>query len=458
MINALLPDIINKRLLFGLLGAFFVLWVLPIPAGPLYVVLALHALRGPRQTIEAIALMFLLLMSNGAVLPGGSKSMRWLVLLAGFVRALWEVLQGYRLPRGSTTLQWLVLFFLLMLPLTWVSSKIPLISVLKLVSFFAGTVALLVSFMRTASLSAYWQSWFTTYFVFIIGASLLIFLAGIGYERNGMGFQGVFGHPQLLGPIMGTVAAWLWGLYMMRGERSLLILGSGILALFFLYISQARTGALAIGAGFIVTYLIFFLRGRTISFDRRSRGILSILLVGLVFYSVLRTEELQTLIISFTQKRTYQADVSGLVLESRGALIQKSMDNFHRNPVLGIGLGVPSEYDFGNNAAGQETFLGLPLSASVEKGFLPTAVLEEMGLIGAFFTLVFIFSIITTVVREGSFINLWFVWCVFLINIGEAVFYSLGGMGLYVWIMLGLCINQGITVVLKKTLPLSEVT
>ncbi len=81
-----------------------------------------------------------------------------------------------------------------------------------------------------------------------------------------------------------------------------------------------------------------------------------------------------------------------------------------------------------------------------------------MGLIGAFFTLVFIFSIIATVVRQGSFINLWFVWCVFLINIGEAVFYSLGGMGLYVWIMLGLCINQGITAVLKKTLPLSEVT
>ena len=67
--------------------------------------------------------------------------------------------------------------------------------------------------------------------------------------------------------------------------------------------------------------------------------------------------------------------------ESRESLIDRSMDNFRQYPIAGIGFGVPSD-------TSQELFEvkrvgGIPISASVEKGSLPSATLEETGIIGA---------------------------------------------------------------------------
>ena len=82
--------------------------------------------------------------------------------------------------------------------------------------------------------------------------------------------------------------------------------------------------------------------------------------------------------------------------------------------------------------------MGIPVSAPVEKGFLPTAILEEIGMLGTVLFLIFI-AFLTNAVVEGSDIR-WagmYFGCLF-VNVGEAVFFSVGGIGLLYWLLIGL--------------------
>lgn len=433
----------DRKLLINLFIALGALWVLPIPAAPIYVGLAIYALLGPRQTIISIALLFLLLLGNKTILPSGSQALRWVVLFAGFAQVIFGSFKRNG-SRGSNALTgWLLIFFLVMFPISWVSSQMPTISVLKLVSFYVGVTAIVVSFLRTRHYAAYWQRWFTTFFFLIIGASILVFFSGGGYERNGVGFQGIFGHPQLLGPVMATIAAWLWGQFLFEGARSREMLIAAFFALVMIYASQARTAALALVAGFVLTYILLILKGRVnaLKLDRRAKNLLYLFTPVLLILIVAQTDQVRSLVTSFAQKRTENAEVSDLIQESRGALINQSLENYRSYPFTGIGLGVPSDYRY-NDMRNVETVMGIPVGASVEKGFLPSAILEEMGLLGAFFTVFIILSAIAIVSRRASFPIVWLLFGVIFINIGEAVFYSIGGLGLYVWLMIGFCVGQ----------------
>src|SRR5262249_33043058 len=80
---------------------------------------------------------------------------------------------------------------------------------------------------------------------------------------------------------------------------------------------------------------------------------------------------------------------------------------------------------------------GLPLSAPVEKGFLPTAVLEETGIFGAIFFALFLFSAMRLVVRRGDIVLAWIFFTCLFVNVGEMIFFSAGGLGLYIWLLMG---------------------
>ena len=409
-----------------------------------YSALAIHAMRGPRQTIEAFTIMFLVLMGNPVFVSRIGRSLRWIVLFAGFGRMLFDTLLSpqYRNAKTSKQVSLLLFFFIAMLPVSILTSKMVLISSFKLVAFALGAFTVLVSFERTKIHANYWHAWFNTYFLFLVLSSGLIFLGGMGFERNGVGFQGILNHPQVFGSIMGMVTAWYVGrIILTKSKISLVELGITVLSVVFLYISQARTGAVAFVGGGGLAFLFFLFSGKQLPTSPRFYYATFALLTLISFVMILIPDQVFGLVTDFIQKRTENAAVEEAFQESRGFLIEASMANFRDYPILGIGFGVPSNYQtarFGTT----ETIMGMPVSATVEKGFLPSAILEETGLIGALFTIVFLGMLIGKQIRKGDLFVLWLILSSLLINIGEAVFFSLGGTGLMVWLMLGFSVNQ----------------
>ncbi|MDE3051447.1 MAG: hypothetical protein KGJ48_16300, partial [Nitrospirota bacterium] len=80
---------------------------------------------------------------------------------------------------------------------------------------------------------------------------------------------------------------------------------------------------------------------------------------------------------------------------------------------------------------------GLPLSAPTEKGFLPTAILEETGILGTLCLILLLGSLIWQVSRKSDIATTWIFFTSILVNVGEMVFFSFGGLGLYIWLIMG---------------------
>ena len=431
--------------LFLLLSLIFILTFAMSPlVVAIYAGLAVHALRGPRQTIEAFAIMFLVLMGNPIFVSRIGRSLRWIVLFAGFGRMLFDTLLSpkYRDTKPSKQVTLLLLFFITMLPISILVSKMALISSFKLTAFSLGVFTVIISFERTKELSSYWWAWFNTYFLFLILGSSLVFLAGMGYERNSVGFQGILNHPQVFGSVLGIVIPWFVGRIMLtRSKISLMELIIAGLSIVFLYISQTRTGALAFIGGGSLAFFLFLFSGKALPTSPRFYYTIFALFIAGSFVLILIPDQINSLVTEFIQKRTQTAALNEAFEESRGFLIEASMANFREYPILGIGFGVPSDFESGGFGT-TETVMGLPVSATVEKGFLPSAVLEETGLFGALFTILILSLFIRKQIKKGDLFILWLILSSLLVNVGEAVLFSFGGTGLFVWLMLGFSINQ----------------
>jgi hypothetical protein len=120
--------------------------------------------------------------------------------------------------------------------------------------------------------------------------------------------------------------------------------------------------------------------------------------------------------------------------DSRGWLIDRSIANFRKNPLTGMGFGLASDPDEVRVNVG---ILGVPAGAGVEKGFLVTGLLEEVGLVGSLFGLLMLVSLFSPVFRPDVPLPcVCLVLSVILTNLGESTFFSAGG-GMLAWLLVG---------------------
>lgn len=398
--------------------------------------IALHSLRGPRRSVEALGMLALLIVLGNTSISLG----RWIVLFAAFGRMLWDgVFAGEGVPRMAYML---LLFFAVVLPLSIVSSSFPLVSSLKLTTFTLGTAVTVTGFYRTRHLADYWLSWLFTLGAFILLASLPLYGLPEGYTRNGVGFQGILSHPQTFGPVVAPITALVTGLYFFRERTSwvvLLCVGLGIAGM---YLSLSRTSLLAfVLAGLLTTAVGFGFKpdtwavdlGRALGRPAVMLGILAALALAAVQWTSIQSE-----LGSFLAKDGESASVVQALEESRGGLMSQSMANFRTKPLTGIGFGAPSDpVRFARSL--ERGPYGIPLSASVEKGFMPTAVLEETGLIGALLTVGLLVVLFMPAVQHPDPTLFWMMGASLFVNFGEMVFFSVGGMGFFLWFVMAFC-------------------
>lgn len=420
-----------------------VLGCLALPlAGPaggnaVYLMLAAWALGGPRRSIEALTLTWLLNGLNPGVYSVSPQSgiLRWVVIAASILSVfVAAVRHPARLPR---TVYWLWGFGAVAAALSLLVSYAPDVSLFKIVIFVTGASAILIAFHLTRERGDYWRLWFLTLFAVVCLASLPLLASPAGYLVNGHGFQGLTYHPQTYGVFLSPFVAWLAVLALTetdpRVRRWFLIplLALGIVSL---VATQARTGVLAASAALALIAARSLPRQRIGMWVRLAvRVILLLPILAIAIW--LNWESVNRAAMGFVMKREGARDVSEAFYQSRGGGLEVLLQNFSDHPWTGIGFGVSSDPE--TLVVERDPFIGLPISAPVEKGFTLFAVLEEIGIPGFLMFCGLVGSALAPLLVGGVSAATAFGVAAILTNFGEAMLFALSGNGLLVWLLIG---------------------
>ncbi|HQW20547.1 MAG TPA: hypothetical protein PLI90_07735, partial [Rhodocyclaceae bacterium] len=164
------------------------------------------------------------------------------------------------------------------------------------------------------------------------------------------------------------------------------------------------------------------------------------LIILSLIYSQTILQGLETAVFKGNEDTGFSESFEG----SRGGLVDQSMENFREQPFFGSGFALPSYLD--SLEIVYDPVFGLPVSAPIEKGILPVAVLEELGIVGAVCFLWLIFSLVREVARKGQYHMIGLLVSALAINLGEAVLFSPSGFGLLVWLAIGMAVAPSVQV------------
>jgi hypothetical protein len=259
-------------------------------------------------------------------------------------------------------------------------------------------------------------------------------------QHGGAAFNGIFFHPQGLGIflVMTGAASFVAAFKLPRLQRELIVCGLAQWAM--IYFTRSRTALGAILLCGIAYTVEIFIRGRKSSRVRFFSIIpISITFLGIIL-ALMIIPSFREGIAMYIRKGNMESFSSAeqrlavLSLATRGAQITNDLDIIAEHPMLGYGFGVSPDsawYLDSNN----EQFLGIPLSAPIEQGFLPLATIAQIGVVGSLFIIPFLFSMYRSARRSSPEDAALFV-AVIGINFGEMVFFSFASMGGLVWVML----------------------
>ena len=191
--------------------------------------------------------------------------------------------------------------------------------------------------------------------------------------------------------------------------------------------SATRTAGLAFVLATSVASVIFFFNRSSVWSFIRTFTIITTIILGLW---ATMSEQL----IIFINKKDNVSNVLEIGEASRGVLVYPMIANISENPLTGIGFGVASIQSM--RQVNRENIFGLPTSAPTEKGVMPVAVLEELGVFGLISVVLWLWIIMYRSFQSG-FSTFVVATTVMFTNLGEASLFSVGGMGLLFLILIG---------------------
>lgn len=439
----------------GFAGKWLVLFVATVlalrvasepTANASYLVLAGYALLGRTQAIQALALSWLFTMLNPGLVPeatAGAVGRFAIIATATLSVAMRSGLLGKRTRVGKMTLATLTLG-LLIVAHSYFVSPIPDVSILKATSWTLVTATLCAAWgalgedERSRVVNQIFGG-----LVAVLIFSLPLLSLPVGYLRNGTGFQGILNHPQAFGPTMALLGVWAGA--RMLGERRppwLLVLFMGA-CLVLVVLSEARTAGLALvlGLGSAVV-LVPFLSHQSIRKvlpglgSRRVWLVAGAAVVGVLFSGAVLTERIG----AYIEKRGGGGGLVQSYETSRGGLIDDMLENIRLNPLVGSGFGIASRPE--EMIIDRDPVFGLPSGAPIEKGVMPIQVTEELGLVGALFVFLWL-GVAVKRASRGTVTKLAVLLTVLLLNMGEANFFSPGGLGLLPLILFTWAVSVG---------------
>lgn len=409
-----------------------------------FFLIAAYALRGRAQAILALGLSWLFTMISPGIAAETTLGAagRYTVLAA----AALSVLLRSR-PSNMKPMTWWTL--LLGGALVWHSflfSPIVDVSVLKAALW---TTAMITVIAAWAGLSAQERSLVTVQLfgglAIVAVVSVPLVALPLGYLRNGTGFQGILSHPQAMGPTMALLGAWAAAQMLERKQPPWSAVVLTVLCLALILLSEARTAgiALVLGLGVAISLAPLLSRQKITPVlpGLRSRKMVLVML-SCVSALLLGGPILGDRIAGYIAKRGEATSLAEAYHVSRGVLIDPMLDNISNDPWQGIGFGISSVPDA--MVVDRDPVFGLPTGASIEKGVMPIAVLEEVGIPGFLAVAMWIWVLLRRSSRRGV-ASLGVALTVLFLNLGEYTFFSPNGFGLLPIILLGWACSSGQT-------------
>lgn len=405
----------------------------PSTGGLSYFAVAAYALAGSAAAVRALGLSWLLtLMSSGMgpELPSGSIG-RYVVIAAAAV----SVALRSALPRGPLRLS-RTMFATLLLSVFLVAHAIVFsaardVSLLKS-GVWATVVVTLLAAWRGMTPHVRGRVEADVFGGVTVLALVSLPLTGmeLGYLRNGTGFQGLLNHPQVFGATLAPVGAWITAKALERSNPSWTFLGLlGVLTV-EIVLSESRTAGAALIIGVVAGAVSIGLRAGTSlrvaipgMFSRRS-VVLALFAAGSVAVAWQRAAEH---VSAYFAKRSQVASPLEAYDAARGQFVAEMLANIEQYPWSGIGFGVAS--DPASMQIERDDRWGIPTGASVEKGVMPLAVVEELGVPGAVLVAIWLGVILRRAAQNG-FVASAVAWTALTTNMGEATLFSPGGLGM----------------------------
>ena len=259
-------------------------------------------------------------------------------------------------------------------------------------------------------------------------------------------FSGLLNHSQTLAAVGVACFAWCLLDMVIIAERfdfmHILVLAS---ALPMLFMTKSRTALLGIVV--VALMLVFYVFPRVslpLKIKRSLRGamfssmvLVAILAIGMEVSSGAMTRWFRKVDID---ERVSAAEA---LTNSRMGLIDKNMDDFALNPVLGKGFQTIEQHE-ALLKSGRITWY----SAPIEKGVIPTMILGETGVVGFVVFLLFLMDFFVRCNRYGYVATVSLFVSLLMLNMSEASFFSPGGQGGAEWMLLVVggyaldCLNQ----------------
>lgn len=418
-----------------------------------FAVLTVLALRNAVGALMALSMTALLIITSEVLVTrSGVFSLLkfWILLIAG-VTLLRESRSIFKLPEQST----LLLFAFCAAVLTLINDYFIGISLLKNAMFTWGALCLLATSALPDDIGPQITEWAMSMVFVVAGMSVLLYLAGgasgifeTQWGQRVSGFRGALSHPQTMGVVASLFAVYLTALYIFTiVHRKRLLLACIMVLLGLTYLSGARTGMIGY---FLATGMLLFVSSIRMGRNTESRtvarykvrlfqaGLMAVLLAAIL---ELATGQISDRVDEFLDKD--EGGVSSLTdafKSSRSAQIDEAWRTFSNNPLTGIGFGTDNTPQWRRQAS--------LFSASAEKGFLPTAILEETGILGTAFFCLFLLVLGYRLLAERQLIGLAMLLALLVFNMAEMMFFALGGLGLMSWTMIAI----GLTI--KRESPL----
>lgn len=409
------------------------------PTGLLaYVIVAIYGLKGPRHAIEALMLCWYITLANSGIFGSVSSGSlgRYLVIFAVTGSGLLR-LKSLHFSRSLFATLVLGSFIVLHSLLFSVMGSI---SLLKGMIWLLTMATIILSFDRMSEqgFRQTEQHLYCFLVLLLVLSALLSVLPGSnmpGYIGSGRLFRGVLDHSQALGVTGALLAVWAFGRILVREKGTTLDYFVSFAAVVVVFETGTRTGLLSIFLTLTIAIIL-----TTKSWQKYLSNVVRLArnpFVALSFIAILLSATLnfgavQNTLVTFLKKNTSEASLTGAYMTSRGGLLGEMMNNIQRDPLVGIGFGLDSD----PAAMKVQTFAGIPIGAVVEKGVTPVAVWEEIGALGLLLTFYWI-ATITLIALRSDLRQFMLATAIFLLSLGEAALFSVGGMGLLSMLLLG---------------------
>ena len=423
-----------------------------------YLLIAAYSLFGLRQVILSMLLLWIFIMINSSI--AGPNTFAQIGRILVLFCASFSVLIHYPTLSYIKTSKIFLVTFIFLIFLIFHSiffSAIPLLSISK--SIYWTMSFLTIYYAWNGLNSEVFSEFSNTFYNLLVGILLVNFLlinSSLGYIQNVELFQGFFDHPNAFGIFCSVVCSLAIGRFFnMREKFSYFNFFVILLSINLIILSGSRTAGIAIIISFLVSFVIIsFFSSKAIRKLFPFKVIYALLTIVILLLTLSYFTN-STYLYNFVNKgsdiskssvvernrlrsKTSSASFNqesyvDYYMKSRGILVSPMVDNIIKQP-MGIGFGVSSCPECMNVVV--DPVFGIPISAPIEKGTLPIALMEEVGFFGLLLFCIWVLTIFRiALVNRKLLLPVFFT--ILLINLGESMLFSPGGFGMFVLIMLG---------------------